>query len=56
MRYAKDYANNQAKLKRQCEEVKETKKLKKTQSSVDNTPTLTFDRLCSHIFEEWIIN
>ena len=28
----------------------------KENASVDNTPTLTFDRLCSHIFEEWIIN
>ena len=28
----------------------------KENASVDNTPTLTFYRLCSHIFEEWIIN
>ena len=48
MRYTKDYANNQAKLKRQCKAVEEN-------ASVDDTPTLPFDRLCSDIVEERII-
>jgi len=52
-RYTKDYANNQAKLKKQS---KELEKNAKENANIDETSILPFDRLCSEIIEERIIN